>query len=307
MMTNLSNAAWSICLVLLCSVGELAQTATPSPTPTPPATDIFLVDVATENGEMKFGRLIRITDWNGYNNQPFFLPDGKGLLYTSIRADKQADIYKYEIASRATARVTETPESEFSPTLTPDGKFISVVRVEADSTQRLWKFPLAGGRPILILEKTKPVGYHTWIDENTLALYVLGNPNTLQLVDVRTAKAEVLAENIGRTLRLIPHQSKLSFVHRISDQEWIIKALDLKTHQITSLIKTLPGSEEYAWSPSGVLLMAKDSKLFVWKSGNDPDWKEVWDFSSAGLKGITRIAMNRSGNQIAIVARREAK
>ena len=72
-----------------------------------------------------------------------------------------------------------------------------MVRVEADATQRLWKFPLAGGKPILVLEKIKPVGYQAWIDQNTLALFILGaagKPSTLQIVDVRTEKAEVIAE-----------------------------------------------------------------------------------------------------------------
>jgi Tol biopolymer transport system component len=176
-----------------------------------------------DSGEIKFSKPVRITEWQGYNNQPFFLPDGQSLLYTSIRADKQADIYKYDLNSRTTTRVTTTAESEFSPTLTLDGRFISVVRVEADSTQRLWKFPLGGGNPILVLEKIQPVGYHTWIDQSSLALFVLGNPNTLQIVDVSTGKAEVIAENIGRATRRIPGQNKLSFVHKASDQEWIIR------------------------------------------------------------------------------------
>jgi len=69
------------------------------------------------------------------------MPDGHGVLYTSIR-NKQADIYRYDLQSGATTQVTNTAESEYSPTLMPDRKNISVVRVEADGkTQRLWKFP----------------------------------------------------------------------------------------------------------------------------------------------------------------------
>src|SRR5258706_7709574 len=129
-------------------VGHLEQNPSPSPSPTPSPSDIFLVEVTTESGQMKFSNPVRITEWAGYNNQPFFLPDGQSLLYTSIRDDKQADVYQYDIRNRTTKRVTDTAESEFSPTLTPDGRFISVVRVEADSTQRLWKFPLTGGIPM---------------------------------------------------------------------------------------------------------------------------------------------------------------
>ena len=252
---------------------------------------------------MKFGQPVKITTWVGYNNQPSFMPDGQSILYTSIR-DKQADIYRYDIRGQATTQITKTPESEYSPALMPDGKSISVVRVEADGTQRLWKFPLADAAPSLILEKTRPVGYHLWIDDHTLALFILGKPNTLQIVDTRTEKAETVAENPGRILRRMPHQNKFSFVHKISDQDWEIKAYDLRTRTSASLIATLPGVEDYAWLPDGTLLMGKDSKLFAVVPLTGKTWTEVADFSVAGLKGITRIAVSAKGDRIAVVARR---
>jgi hypothetical protein len=301
---SIASIAFLACLTLSSWVVAHAQTASPSPTPAaaPPASDIFIIDVTSRSGKMKLGPPVKITNWVGYNNQPFFLPDGQGILYTAIR-DKQADIYHYDIHSGATTQITSTPESEYSPTLMPDGKSISVVRVEADGTQRLWKFPLAGGTPSLILEKIKPVGYHVWIDDHTLALFILGKPNTLQLVDTRTEKAETIAENPGRILRRIPHQNKFSFVHKISDKEWAIKAFDLRTRTSASLIPTLPGVEDYAWLPAGVLLMAKDSKLFSVIPLTGKAWSEVADFSNAGLKNITRIAVNVKGDRIAFVAR----
>jgi Tol biopolymer transport system component len=233
------------------------------------------------------------------------MPDGNSILYTSIR-DKQADVYRYDLRAASTTQVTDTPESEYSPTLMPDGKSLSVVRVEADGTQRLWKFPLAGGSPALILEKIKPVGYHLWTDRDTLALFVLGKPNTLQLVDLRTGKAEWVADNPGRILRRVPHQNKFSFVHKVSDQEWLIKTFDLKTRSVATFIKTFPGAEDYAWTPNGVLLMANGSKLFARKE-SDWAWVELADFSSAGLKNITRIAVSPKGDRIAVVARSEVK
>ena len=283
-------------------VSTLAFGQTSSPTPTPPASDIFIIDVKGEV-KLKLGQPIKITNEDGYNNQPSFLPDGQSILYTSIK-DKQADIYRYDIRSRSTTQITRTPESEYSPTLMPDGKSISVVRVEADGTQRLWKFSLAGGEPSLILENVKPVGYHLWIDDHTLVLFILGKPNTLQLVDLRTGKAEVIADNPGRILRRIPNEDKFSFVHKVSDQEWLIKSFDLKTREVATVIKTFPRAEDYAWTPTGLLLMANGSKLFS-RQKSDFAWVEIGDFSNAGLKNITRIAVSPKGDRIAIVARKE--
>jgi WD40 repeat protein len=301
MKNRVSSSVSLLFAVLIFSTAVFAQTQTPTPSPTPPASDIFIIDLKSE-GKLKLGQPVKITNWVGYNNQPSFLPDGQSILYTSIR-DKQADIYRYQIHGGATTQITNTPESEYSPILMPDGKSISVVRVEADGTQRLWKFPLAGGTPSLILEKIKPVGYHLWVDDYTLALFVLGKPNTLQLVDLRTGKAEVIAENPGRILRRVPHEDKFSFVHKVSDQEWLIRTVDLKTRNITTFIKTLPGVEDYAWTPAGVLLMANGAKLFARKK-SDWTWVEIADFSNAGLKSITRIAVSPKGDRIAVVARR---
>lgn len=113
----------------------------------------------------------------------------------------------------------------------------------------------------------------------------------------------MIAENPGRILRLVPRQNKLSFVHKVSDQEWLIKTFDLKTKQISTLLKTLPGSEDYAWTPNGALLMAKDAKLFKWNPLSDKDWVEIADFSNLGLKTLTRIAISPKGDRIAFVAR----
>lgn len=292
-MTNFAlKLTFAMLAIALCVAGQTA----------PPSTDIFLVDVLKRGGQLALGTPVNITFRPGYDNQPSFTPDGKSLLFTSQREGEQTDIYRYELATRFTAPITKTAESEYSPTVTPDEKSFSVIRVEADKTQRLWQFPLAGGAPTLVLTNIKPVGYHVWLDANTLALFVLGQPNTLQLVDAKTEKAEVLAQSIGRALHRIPGQpSQFSFVHK-AEKEWWIKAYDLKTRQTTNLIKTLTGSEDCAWLPNGTLLMAQGSKLYKWQRGKDADWQLVADLEASGVTNITRLAVNAKGDKLAFVA-----
>ena len=307
MRQDMNRLIFGCVVTLALSLTLRAQTPSPTPAATPPSSDIFIVEVKTKldrktrTDELKFGEPKKVTDFAGYNNQPFFMPDGHNILYTSIR-NKQADIYRYE---NATTQVTNTPESEYSPTLMPDRKNISVVRVEADGTQRLWRFPLDGGAPALILENVKPVGYHLWIDDHTLALFVLGGsgkPNYLEIFDMRTQKSEFVTENPVRILRKILNQNKFSFVHKIANGNWEIKVYDLRTHTSASLIATLPGVEDYAWLPSGKLIMAKDSKLFAVLPLTGAKWDEVADFSKLGIRRITRIAVNGNGSHIAMVA-----
>jgi dipeptidyl aminopeptidase/acylaminoacyl peptidase len=281
-----------------------ASIVQPPPPPTsPPDTEIFLAPLTMSANGAAVGAAVNITNNAGYDNQPSFAPDGGSLFFTSIRGGATTDIYRYDIASRTSSRVTSTPEGEYSATVTPDGAHLSVIRVEADSTQRLWRFTLAGQEPEIVLARIKPVGYHAWADDHTLALFVLGQPATLQLADTRTGDAEVLLRGIGRSLQRIPGRGTISVVERDGDGVLWIRELDPKTKRITPLVAAVAGSKEAdcAWAPDGTLLMAEKDVLYGWKRG-DSGWRRLADLGALGLHGVTRIAVAPKGDQIALVA-----
>jgi hypothetical protein len=269
----------------------------------PPGTDIFLAALHERAGRIEIGAPINVTHRTGYDNQPCFAPDGRSFLYTSV-TDGQADIWRYTIVAGRSARVTETPESEYSPTPLPDGSGFSVVRVEADSTQRLWRFDWTGAHPALVLADVKPVGYHAWGDEHAVALFVLGQPPTLQVADTRSGTATRVASDIGRGVQRIPGRPAISFVQKGSppDSAWTLTEFDLGTRRTRPLVGTLPGVDQYAWTPRGVLLMAKGAKLYQWSPARGADWEEVADFTALGLETITRLAVSRRGDRLALVA-----
>ena len=267
----------------------------------PPNTDIFLAALALRDGRVVLGRPVNITSRAGYDNQPAFLPDSRSVLFTSRRSDGQTDIYRYDIASRATSAVTRTPESEYSATPVPGGTAISVIRVELDSTQRLWRFPLGGGEPSLVLAGVKPVGYHAWGDARTLLLFVLGNPNTLQLADASTGRADTVLTSVGRSLHLMRDGRRFSFVHKVAEGDWWIKSLAPASREITPLVKLPDRTEDYAWLPDGSAIAGSGSKLVRWKPGGSA-WEEVADLAAAGLAGITRLAVSPRGDRLALVA-----
>src|SRR5262252_5863928 len=114
------------CTIVLVGAGICLRAQTPSPTPapaaTPPASDIYLVDLKTKHNfkthsdEITLGDPKKITDFAGYNNQPFFMPDARSLPSTSIRHDR-AHIYRHALQTGATTQVTKPPHREYSPTL----------------------------------------------------------------------------------------------------------------------------------------------------------------------------------------------
>ncbi len=273
----------------------------------PAGTDIHLIPIVLRDSTATVGTPLNITGRPGYDNQPSFTPDGRSVLFTSIRADAQSDIYRYDILSRSTARVTSTAESEYSATAMPDGRRVSVIRVEADSTQRLWSFQSDGTDPRIVLRDVKPVGYHAWANDSVLALFVLGSPATLQVANVHTGRARTLVGGIGRSIHRIPGSGAISFVHKESDSVWTIRRLDPTTDTMTTLVRTLPRAEDYAWAPDGSILMAQGHRLFRWKAkpgstGAAVEWVEIAAFPQPDLQRLSRIAVSPRGDWIALVS-----
>jgi hypothetical protein len=272
-----------------------------------PDTEIYLAPLKIANGAIEIGPAVDITNNPGYDNQPSFTPDGRGILFTSARPGPQTDIYRYDIAAKQVSQVTNTPESEYSPTVMPAGN-ISVVRVELDAgkTQRVWRFTAQGRDPRVLLDRVKPVGYHAWADNETLALFVLGQPPTLQLADTRSGDAVVVATDIGRSIERIPNApASISFVQREHNGDavsLVIKELNASTREISVLTPAVPGSTEAdcAWTPDGTLLMVKGPTLYSWKRGQS-GWKEVTSLERLSLSGVTRIAVSPKGNYLALV------
>jgi hypothetical protein len=286
-------------LLALLVATSLGAQAAPTGT-TPPAPDIYLIPL---NPGPSVGRAINITKRAGYDNQPSFTPDSRAILYTSTRDDGQSDIYRYDIPSAATTRVTTTPESEYSATMTPGAKRFSVIRVEKDSTQRLWSFALDGSDPRIVIESLKPVGYHAWLDANTLVMFVLGNrttPNALVLGDLRSGKMDTLARSIGRSLSRLPDGSGFSFVQTV-DSTTTLRAMDLARLRTWDIAPLPRGTQDIVWLSDGTLVAGSGPKLLAWRRGAT-SWSEFADLAGEGITDVTRLAVSADGKWLAAVA-----
>jgi hypothetical protein len=271
----------------------------------PPATDIFLapLSITSADGRPVIGKPVNVTNRPGYDNQPAFTPDSKGMLFTSIHDDGggQSDIYRYDLGTKATTRVTSTPESEYSATIMPGGQRFSVIRVERDSTQRLWSFAMDGSDPQLLVPTVKPVGYHAWIDPDNLALFVLGNPNALVHYDVRSGHADTLTRNIGRSLAPTIGGGGFSFTAHDSTGAVKLKTMSWPYQTVSDLVALPRGSEDIVWLARDLVLSSTGSKLVSWKPGTT-DWQDAIDLAPSGLSRISRLAVSQDGKWLAIVA-----
>lgn len=259
-------------------------------------TEVFLFCLSDSGGVLSISDPKNISDTPGYDNQPSFTKDND-LLYSSQVGD-QMDIVKYDLKAGKKVFLTHTTASEFSPTQTPDGRSFSTITLEKSGRQLLWEYPLNKPGDGKVLIPYLKIGYHTWLNEQVLYAFVLGEHMTLQKIDFNDQTAEILAEDIGRSLHMVPGTGKLSYVHKLDD-DWLIKTYDAQNDTTINLASTLPDVEDMCWYDSATLLMGKDHLLYQWSSSTD--WVQVADFSQWDMTGITRLVVSPDKKRLAVV------
>lgn len=278
-----------------------AVSESPSPPVTaPPGTDIWLARLERgPGGEVRLGEPRNLTlRPDAYDNQPHFTPSGDGILYTAGDAGGRTDIHRLDPATGDHHPVTRTPEeSEYSPTPLPDGGF-AVIRVEPDGTQRLWRFEGDGSLPRVLLPQVEPVGYQAWLDDDRVALFILGDPASLQVARLSTGEAERVFDGIGPALHPIPGEDAVSFVEVAGEESWI-RRYDGRTGDTRRIVQTMDGGSHHAWTPDGVLLMASGRRILALLPGTGA-WTELGPLGPEGIQW-SRLAVHPDGGSVALV------
>ena len=246
--------------------------------------------------------LVDATDRDGYDNQPSFDPAGTAIQYAAGVDATQTEIFRYRLDAGAVERVTTSEgASEFSPTTIPGQDALSAIREER-GRQLLWRYGADGSDLGPIFATVEPVGYHAWADERTVAMFVLGDPPTLQVGDAISGEVRTVAANPGRSIHRIPGTSEISFVRKVSDDEWWIERLDPGTGSAERITQTLPTREDHAWTPAGEILMGSGASLFAWTPGGQ--WTPVAGLDAGEGGEISRLAVSPDGSRIALVRAR---
>ena len=271
-------------------------------------TEIYLLDMKIEGKKISLSNPENITHRKGYDNQPHFATNATVIYYTAdFDTAGHTDIKTYDYRTKQTASFTDhTLADEYSPTLTPDKKFISSIvstKVGVPGKQNLGKYPIKGGDAIILIN-TLAVGYHAWMDDHRLLIFVLDDSahNSLHVYNLLTKEDKVIMQNPGRALLKIPGQNAMSFIDKSAGKDWRIKKLDCTTLAVTDITAAIPGQEGMAWTNDGRILMNDGKNIFSHKPGSNTGWQQV-DFENNNplLKGLTRMAVSADNRKLAIV------
>ncbi|HTA62258.1 MAG TPA: hypothetical protein VK835_07375 [Bacteroidia bacterium] len=267
-----------------------------------PETELFLANVEIKNNLIKVKGAEKITAHKGYNNQPSFIDNDDKILFTSdFESSNKTHIWSYNVKNKKTERLSITNTSEYSAALLPNQKDFSAVMVEEDSTQRIWTFDLLkGGNKSCLSQQTDSVGYYTWLGKDSILYYKLTSPHSLHALNIKTNQDVWLCNNPTRSFKKV---SSTTFFYVIHDEtQNNIYLFDVHTKKATPFaIDNISANQDYIWHPTLGLLKSEVSKIYRY-STDTKVWAELADFSSFGLKKITRFSISATGKYIALVS-----
>lgn len=291
-MVSKSWPAWLFLLLFMCSLEVSGQL---------PDTEIYIASLSKEAETWKFSEADNVTNRVGYDNQPHFSADGNTMFFVQVVDSIQSDVYSYSIEEKLSTRITSSPESEYSPNYTFDHSKLSVVRVDKDSAQRFYVFEPESPSNAVFIPGTDSIGYYCWLNDSLLAMFLVGEKFSLQILNTKTNQRHFIAYNIGRCLKLSSDKKALLFLDKSDSTQWMISSLQFPDYKTTPIVRAIDGNEDFCPLNDGSLLMGSAGKLFLWNEGSGDTWNLVKDYSTS-IGPFYRITVNENATRIAFVA-----
>ncbi len=272
-----------------------------------PKTDIYLFDYNFDDKlVLSYPKLLTF-DHDSYSNQPHFIHDDLYITQSHINNDTiQTDIVALNSKKRTKRQITQTKTSEYSPTLCPDGEHFSAIRVNEYNQQQLWIYPLDhsnNGRAIL--DSITNVGYHTWLNNNEVFLFLVDEDKGHQLVlaNINTGEIQHISYKIGRCFKMTS-QGQLVYIHKITEDNWNLMAYNPISQTKEVIGYPLSNQEDFGILNNDKIIIAYQGSFFALQAFEETSWTSIGQYSQfIDDKKISRIAMNNT--QIALVTTEE--
>jgi len=265
-----------------------------------PETEIYLFDINLHSKKMPVSNMKNISNHKGYDNQPYFTPSNKTILFTSGRDGKQTDIYEYHLASKKLTQITRTAYMEYSPTASDNNQIIAFVRDGEQPDQTIWQLDRKTGKSHWAINSLEPVGYFAMNQKKSSWLYWSRYGFNVTYLNLKNNIQSFISGNaIPSSPKRIPGSNNYSFVQRQSNETVWIKSFNPETRAVTPLLMINGANFDYCWSPDGSIFRTEGTVLYQAKIWGD--WKKIADLKSFGLHRISRLAMSSDGKQLAVV------
>jgi hypothetical protein len=263
-----------------------------------PNTDLWLFKIETD--KLKKSILtepLNITSREGYDNQPSFSQDGKKIYYVSIKEDKQADIYYYDLKTKKNIQFTRSSESEYSPIVTEDKKYLTSVVVEKDSSQRIHFINALSG-----LDEKKfafdSVGYYTFLNTDTIVYYKLTDPHSLRYFVTSSNEDKWLGNMPIRTFKAV---NRHTLIYGLKDSSHVVfYTYDFLLQRAYKYAEYPSANEDAIWHPAYGLVKSEVTKLLRYDELKN-EWILLYDLALFGIKKITRFSFSPNDKYLVVI------
>ena len=251
----------------------------------------------TQNG-IEVSSPLNIGHNNGYDSQPYFYELGRSILFATKADTIQTDIYKYDINTKKKIAITKNKENEYSPLLTSDKQHITCIK---GKEQRLAVYDLNGKNEDTLFVHRDSIGYYNWLDNDRIVAVVLTSPQTLQIINIKTKQATIIAENIGRTIT--PFNDGFLFVKENYKNKGLnyILYVDKNLRQIP-MLELEKGKEDFCYMNDTLFTVQNDTLKYT-DVRVERKWEFAADLKKMGLKDVSRLAINDRGDKMVFVAK----
>ncbi|WP_299668692.1 nuclear transport factor 2 family protein [uncultured Polaribacter sp.] len=265
-------------------------------------TEVYVFDIVETAHKTTLQNEKNISNNLGYDSQPYFY-DATTVIFSSARNGK-TDIALYDLKMNRPGLnyISETKNGgEYSPKRIPNSNDISAVRLDNDGLQRFYSYNFKTKESTALIANLK-VAYPTWVDKNTvIAVAIVQDSLELFISDLKKKTNTSVAKMVGRSVHKIPNSNLVSFISKENEKYWLLKSL----HPVTKEIKTITSvgtSEDVAWLPNGTLLLSRGNKIDQFNPQKDKKPSLFYSFSDGNINNISRMAIDKTGTKIALVA-----
>ncbi|ARV10974.1 hypothetical protein BTO09_00850 [Gilvibacter sp. SZ-19] len=261
--------------------------------------DVFIANIDSDEEKTTISGLTNLSNDPGYDNQPSFGTDH--LLLFAGNNDGQTDIFQmHSRTGRKMLAGGSRAGGEYSPQLTPDGRGIAAVRLDTTGLQRLYIYDKMGDSTVLIPDLM--VAYYTFFDANQIVgCYIEDESLNLFVHKLDEAKTYTLLKDVGRSFHKVPGQNSVSYTVTNEQDQQDVYLLDMETLESFFVTQLPIGVNDYAWLDDSRIVVGSKSSLFVYDTFDKKDWVKLADLDASVITDISRIAVNPSGNKIALV------
>ena len=264
-------------------------------------TEVYVFDISPAYEGFELLNARNVSNNEGYDNQPSFISND--ALVFAGNNNGQTDISEYNFTTQVKKWVNpETEGSEYSPQKFPSNKDLAAVRHDKDGKQRLYKYNLETGTSSELIENIEVAYFAFYNDEKILATILSRAQMDLVMIDLNTKSTDTLFQNAGRTIQKIPATNSMAYTLVNEEKNLDLYVLDMNSKDSYFICELPFNTQDYVWLNDTQILTGMGSKLYIYDTLGESEWKKVASLDEYGIKNITRMAISPNGKKLALVA-----